>query len=187
MPRQGKRTQVPQGVIIRPLTMYRDQRGSFTEVFRREWEVGTDPVQWNVLRSRAGILRGVHVHLRHTDYILSVQGSAQVGLCDLRPDSATEGLSLVRRLDARRIEAMLIPPGVAHGFYFSEDSLLLHAASHYYDPEDEIVLNWDDPGLDIPWTCRKPHLIPRDEQAPSLEQVLPKLRKHALFQGGQSS
>ena len=76
---------LPDGVALRPLTMSRDSRGSFTELFRDEWETGLSPVQWNAVSSEPGTLRGVHLHTRHDDYLTTLKGRASVGLRDLRP------------------------------------------------------------------------------------------------------
>ena len=57
---------LPAGVALRPLRMHRDERGVLTEIFRESW-AGLAAVQWNAVRSAAGVLRGVHVHVRHAD------------------------------------------------------------------------------------------------------------------------
>jgi dTDP-4-dehydrorhamnose 3,5-epimerase len=59
-------TQLPDGVVCRNLVVHRDDRGWISEIFRQEWPTGVAPVQWNAVRSMAGVLRGVHVHVRHT-------------------------------------------------------------------------------------------------------------------------
>jgi dTDP-4-dehydrorhamnose 3,5-epimerase-like enzyme len=60
--------------------MNRDSRGSFTEVFREEWDTGLASVHWNVVSSEAGTLRGVHLHIRHDDHLTTLKGRACVGL-----------------------------------------------------------------------------------------------------------
>jgi dTDP-4-dehydrorhamnose 3,5-epimerase len=64
--------------------------------------------------SAAAVLRGVHVHRRHVDYLTLVSGTMRIGLCDLRQESPTYRLGTA--LDITPSEAILIPPGVAHGF-----------------------------------------------------------------------
>jgi dTDP-4-dehydrorhamnose 3,5-epimerase len=81
----------PTGVAVTPLDMHRDARGVFTEVFRASWGVGFSPVQWNVVQSAQGVLRGVHVHPVHEDYLVLLLGHATLGLRDLRPGSPTLG------------------------------------------------------------------------------------------------
>jgi dTDP-4-dehydrorhamnose 3,5-epimerase len=166
---------LPAGVRLRPLATHADPRGSFTEVFREEWEVGVEPVQWNVVRSAAGVLRGVHVHPRHGDYFLVVGGRALVGLRDLRRGSPTEGLSALVELRGDALAALTIPPGVAHGFYLPEPSIHLYSVSHYWDPADELGCHWRDPALGIPWPCTEPLLSPRDAEAAPLADLLSEL------------
>lgn len=68
---------LPRGVALRPFTTHHDERGSFTEVFREEWDTGVRPVQWNAVSSEAGVLRGVHVHVRHDDYLILLRGARE--------------------------------------------------------------------------------------------------------------
>jgi dTDP-4-dehydrorhamnose 3,5-epimerase len=145
------------------------------ELFRREWGVGIEPIQWNVLASRAGVLRGVHVHPRHDDYLTLFSGRATIGLCDLRRGSPTERRAAVVEMSGEAPSAITIPHGVAHGFYFPEPSVHIYAVSHYWDLADELACRWDDPGLRIPWSPREPILSPRDATAPSLATLLDQL------------
>ena len=167
---------LPAGVELRPLVSHRDARGSFTEIFRGSWRVGLDPVQWNFVESRAGVLRGVHFHLRHGDYLVILRGRASIGLCDLRPDSPTAGRAALVELRGDALSGLAVPPGVAHGFYFHEPSTHVYAVSHYWDLSDELGCRWDDPALEIPWPQQRAHISPRDEALPSLETLLGQLR-----------
>ncbi|HSM01053.1 MAG TPA: dTDP-4-dehydrorhamnose 3,5-epimerase family protein [Acidimicrobiia bacterium] len=163
------------GVDLRQLVMHPDQRGVFTEVFRREWGVGLDPVQWNVVRSEPGVLRGVHVHLRHADYLLVVEGLATIGLRDLRQGSPTQGRALTLDLDGKTMVALTIPVGVAHGFLFHSPSIHVYAVSHYWDPDDEFGCHWGDPELEIDWPFTPSIVSARDAAAGSLSDLLARL------------
>lgn len=162
---------LPGGVRLLELTSHVDERGVFTELFRSEWPTGIAPVQWNAVRSEPGVLRGVHVHARHDDYLTVPIGRATVGLCDLRPDSPTSGLAVCATLGADAPAALVIPHGVAHGFLFHEPSLHVYAVSHTWDPADELGCRWDDPGLGIPWPSVSPRLSDRDEALPALPDL----------------
>jgi dTDP-4-dehydrorhamnose 3,5-epimerase len=153
---------LPAGVTMRQLEPHADDRGAFTELFRSSWDVGVAPVQWNAVRSEANVLRGVHAHARHWDYLTVPLGGAAVGLHDLRDDSPTAGLAALVELGGDAPAGLTIPPGVAHGFYFHETSLHVYAVSHEWDPQDELGCSWDDPGLGIDWPCRAPLLSARD-------------------------
>jgi dTDP-4-dehydrorhamnose 3,5-epimerase len=166
---------LPDGVVLHELASHRDARGSFTEVFRHEWDVGVAPVQWNAVSSEAGTLRGVHVHIRHDDYLIVLKGRASVGLRDLREGSPTEGSSVLVELAEDLPAALVIPHGVAHGFYFHEPSLHLYAVTHYWNVADELVCHWADPELEIDWPARPTVISERDATAQRLGDLIEQL------------
>ena len=54
------------------------------------------------------------------------------------------------------LTALLIPHGVAHGFYFAEPSLHLYGVTKYWDVGDELACHWADPGWRFPGPpCRR--------------------------------
>ena len=114
-------------------------------VYRREWGTGVDPIQWNAVWSEAGVLRGVQSTSGTADYLTVPSGGPSVGLQDLRRGSPTEGLSATRRAGRERPAALVIPRGVAHGFYFHEPSLHVYAVSEFWNPDDELACHWADP------------------------------------------
>lgn len=144
---------LPEGCQIRKLTTHADARGELTEIFRQEWRLGIDPVQWNFVASRANVLRGVHVHVVHTDYLVCLQGTMILGLVDIRPESPSHGLAATVELTGADLRAAFIPPGVAHGFFFPEVSTLCYSVSHYWNTErDRLPLGRPEarPGLAAP-------------------------------------
>ena len=147
-----------------------DERGSVGELLRRSWVLGVEFVQWNVVQSVAGALRGVHWHERHYDLIAPVAGTALLGLADLRPRSPTRRATELIGLDARRLVAVVVPPGVAHGLYSLEPTTLLYAVSRYWDEEDEFGVAFDDPELGISWPVGRGEVIlsERDRALPLL-------------------
>jgi len=44
-----------------------DERGWVGELLRQTWVPGIEFVQWNIVQSVAGALRGMHWHERHHD------------------------------------------------------------------------------------------------------------------------
>jgi len=159
---------LPIGVKTVSLQPHPDTRGIFTEVFRAHWDLGVLPLQWNVVHSEQNVLRGVHGHWRHGDYVVALQGTITVGLKDLRLSSPTCGLAALIKLESRNPQGLVIPPGVAHGFFFHEPTLYIYAVSHYWDVADELGCRWDDPDLHLPWPCERPLLSPRDAHLPNL-------------------
>src|SRR5215831_6293415 len=59
------------GVYIVPLRAFADDRGYFFESFRKTWVPGVaEMIQGNVSFSKAGVLRGLHYHLKQADFWL---------------------------------------------------------------------------------------------------------------------
>jgi dTDP-4-dehydrorhamnose 3,5-epimerase len=170
---------LPEGASLRRLKAHRDGRGSVAEIFRSDWGPRIDAVQWNAVESRAGTLRGVHVHVRHADWLVVVRGSALAGLKDMRPRSDTSGRAFLVALDGEEPSALLIPPGVAHGFLYLKESLHVYGVSSLWDPEDETGCRWDDPGLGIPWPFPPTILSARDAGAGTYERLLETLSRGA--------
>lgn len=162
------------GVRLFPLSGHPDDRGSFTEVYRREWIAGgAEMVQANLSLSKANVLRGMHFHRRQADYWCVFHGSAFVGLYDLRRGSPTERKKAEIRMNAEEHRhGLYIPKGVAHGFYAETDVELQYLVDQYFTGGDEYGVTWDDPDMGIDWPGRGPILSDRDRSNPSLTEVL---------------
>jgi dTDP-4-dehydrorhamnose 3,5-epimerase len=167
-------TDIP-GVQLRELTTFADDRGAFTETFRQEWlpDGGPAVVQSNLSRSRAGVLRGMHYHRSQSDLWVVLEGTAFIVLCDLRTGSPRRGTAVSDTFDtANGLTALLIPPGVAHGFCAVTDVALQYMVTDYYDGTDEHGFAWDDPDAAIRWPVAQPLLSERDRTNPPLSSAL---------------
>ena len=159
------------GVTINHLTTHPDERGLFTEIFRDEWKLSKRPIQWNVVNSKKGVLRGVHVHIKHHDYLVIIQGKAVIALKDLRPKSKTYMQSTTIEVSGDNLQALVIPPGVAHAFLFLTDAVHVYSVSRYWDTEDELGFNYLDPELGITWPKISIKTSDRDAQLPPLSEL----------------
>lgn len=164
--------ELPEGVLLTRLVRHCDRRGVFLEAFRASWGTDIEPVQWNAVHSCENVLRGVHVHRSHADYLTVLSGNLLLGLRDIRADSPTNGNAAMLEISAVQPLAVTIPPGVAHGFYFPEPSIHLYAVSHYWDPADELGCRFDDDGLGLDWPSKSPLLSVRDAEAPGLALMM---------------
>jgi len=175
---------LPDGVRIEALKTHADDRGELTEIFRHEWDPDLGLVQWNAVESRGGVLRGVHVHPKHDDYLVLLRGRLLLGLRDLRADAPTAGCATLVELAPDAAQVAVIPHGVAHGFYCPEPAFHVYAVSHYWSPADELGCRWDDPQLAIPWPPLAPRLSPRDEALPSFGALLAEMDAAGVEVGG---
>jgi len=160
------------GVLRRVLATHGDERGALTEICRQAWCGDGGPLQFNFVRSRQRTLRGVHLHRVHADYLCLVEGSMLLGLHDARAGSPTQGEARFLQLSGETLQAVRIPVGVAHGFYFPVPALLVYGLSSYWDPADELGCRFDDPALGLAWPDSEPLLSPRDRQAGSYAAML---------------
>lgn len=157
---------LPAGVWWRLLAVDDGCTGDTVDLFDLDAARGIRLVQWNFVTSRAGTLRGVHAHARHSDYLSVLDGEMLVGLHDMRPAAATFRRSALVSMHGATPSAIVIPPGVAHGFFSPGASAHAYAVDHYWDPADELGCRWDDPALDLAWPIDRPLLSPRDREAP---------------------
>ena len=162
--------ELPFGVRLRHAMSFDDARGSLHEVHR----VGDgDPQlrQWNFVTCTSNSVRGVHVHLRHTDHLAVVSGKFLFGLHDIRRDSPTFGCAALLDLDGARTRLLTIPPGVAHGFLCTEDGAQVYGMTHEWDPTDDLACRWDDRSLGFRLPAAAPIVSARDSAAGSLSQM----------------
>lgn len=154
-----------------PLPETGDRIGSITEIYRADRQFGVGPVQWNFVNSLPNTLRGVHVHVEHFDYLCVVRGEMLLALHDMRPDSPTYRLTVHPLLSGNAPCSAVIPPGVAHGFYFAAQASYFYAVSHYWNMADELGCRWNDPALNIAWPTSSPLLSARDANAPTYAEM----------------
>jgi dTDP-4-dehydrorhamnose 3,5-epimerase len=152
--------------------MNADDRGVLAEVYRAEWSPESAAVQWNFIRTEAGVMRGVRVHVAHDDYVVVLHGRLCVGMRDVRRGSPTDDLSAVVELGDEELTLLSIPAGVAHGLYSVEPSLFLIGVSSYHDPDDQKGCHWADPDLGIPWPFSSARVSERDAVAGSVAEML---------------
>ncbi len=163
-----------EGVCIAELQAHGDERGRFTEVYRKEWfpQRSWNALQWSRSESQQGVLRGLHYHHCQADYWHCGMGALRVGLFDLRRSSPTCGQGQVIELDQEILRGVFIPAGVAHGFYAVTDATLFYLVDAYYDGTDEWGVAWDDPDVGLSWSIAGgPILSPRDLANPRLRDI----------------
>lgn len=155
------------GVTVRALDPKGDARGDLVEVHRDEWEAAPRPVQWDVLTSKANVLRGVHVHRLRWDYIIVIDGHGTIGLTDVRRDRESFGRNMMIDVNGEQPSVVAIPPGVAHGIFANTALRHLYGLTTAWDGQDEdLGCRFDDPALGMKWPSASPIVLPRDLDLP---------------------
>ena len=147
------------GVEIEVGTIYPDDRGFFSELFRLGASrltaelAGCPTLQVSVATSYPGIIKAVHYHFQQTDFWAPVAGMFQVLLCDLREGSLTHGHVNTLYVGALRPWRIKIPPGVGHGYKIvgTEVATLVYLTDRFYNPKDEGRLAYNHALLNYDW------------------------------------
>ena len=162
------------GVAIVRFQSFADDRGYFLETYRRSWIPGSrEMVQGNYSFSKAGVLRGMHYHLKQADLWSVPHGLVRAALFDFRTGSPTYGRAQVLEIGEGSSIGVYIPRGVAHGFFAVKDSIMTYLVDEYYDGADELGIRWNDPALGIAWGVTDPIVSARDAKNPALAEIAP--------------
>ena len=174
-------TSLPGLVILEP-SVFPDERGFFTETYRRQWhaDVGIPAeeefIQDNHSRSSRGVVRGMHFHIGAgvAKLVRCARGRIVDVAVDLREGSPTYAQWEAVELSDENMRMFYVPVGFAHGFCaLSDVADVLYKQTAYYDPAVERGIAWDDPEVGVEWPLPAAELIvsARDAAAPRLREV----------------
>ena len=134
------------GIIIKPLKRLHDERGSFTEIMRRDWSdvFSEEILQANMSISYPGMVRAWHKHERgQVDGFLVVKGALKICAYE---DESGELDEIVSTGESPQIVRM--PGHYWHGFGVvgNEPAMLVYFVNRLYDYKepDEVRRPWDD-------------------------------------------
>jgi dTDP-4-dehydrorhamnose 3,5-epimerase len=143
-----------QGVVMKELVTHADERGFFREIVRATDDFSAEGfAQWSHSLMYDGVIKAWHLHRVQTDWWYVANGVLRVGLCDLRPESSTYKKTMDFLMgDLQPSRVLKVPPGVAHGCKVIQGPVnLFYITSHVYNPDDEIRLPYNDPGIEFDW------------------------------------
>ncbi len=139
-----------EGIEIKPLRRFADERGFFSELIRADWDDllrGDEFVQANLSITYPGVVRAWHRHLRgQVDYFVVVRGAAKICAYDDESGELDEIVSTGENLQVVRI-----PGKYWHGFKAlgTEPVWLIYFVTRLYDYDnpDEERRPWTDPTI----------------------------------------
>ena len=167
------------GVWLASWQSYEDERGNFREWFKHSdifTATGLDfsVAQANFSESKNGVVRGIHYSLAdpgQAKWLTCLSGSIKDVIVDLRQGSPTFGEIVEINLSGSSQQAVLISPGLGHGFISLKDkTTVAYLITSPFSPSEEFAINPLDPTLKIDWELPGHRLIlsERDSSAPSL-------------------
>lgn len=157
----GGATAIP-GVLVRPLTVNRDPRGTLTELLHRDWPEVFGPdlpfAQTYASVTAPAVARDEdrwHLHYRQTDRFVCLAGRLVVAVADARPDSSARGrlllIDLEAAADAPAPALVTIPPGTLHAILAAGDgpTMMQNYPTRPYDPADEARVPFVEAGVAV--------------------------------------
>jgi dTDP-4-dehydrorhamnose 3,5-epimerase len=178
------------GAWVAESPVWSDERGFFREWFKSEDVLAATVInfsiqQANISQSQRGVIRGIHYSLApegQAKWVTCVNGGIRDVIVDIRPSSPTFEKSVFVDLNGLDGRAVLIGPGLGHGFAsLADSSTIAYLLSSPYSPTEEFEINPMDPKLGIDWGMDLSELkiSEKDKNAPTLaerlaEEKLPK-------------
>jgi epimerase EvaD len=171
-----------EGAIEFTPRVFPDGRGLFISPFQEEAfvEAHGGPLfrvaQTNHVRSKRGVVRGVHYTLTPpgiAKYVHCARGKALDIVIDIRVGSPTFGQWDTVMMDQQDHRAMYFPVGVGHAFVaLEDDTVMSYMLSGGYVAQHELALSALDPALGLPVdTGVEPILSDRDRVAITLAEA----------------
>ena len=153
---------IPEVKVVR-FGRFKDERGYFTEPYRSS-DLHEDPrtdflhdvkfLQQNESYSTAGVIRGLHFQWtpHMGKFVRTIRGRMVDMVMDIRKGSPTLGhiiaYALPDSLDADYSEWIWVPPGFAHGNYFTVESTIEYFCTAEYSPTTESGISPLAPDID---------------------------------------
>jgi dTDP-4-dehydrorhamnose 3,5-epimerase len=163
------------------LPSFSDPRGGFQKLFHEDafsrFLPGFLPHEAYLTNSAQGVLRGMHFQRPphdHAKVVICLGGAALDVLVDLRAGDGY-GKTASVELTPDGVNCVLIPSGIAHGFYSRSDGTqFLYLVETVHAPDSDAGVMWDSIGFD--WPVANPILSDRDKAHPTLADFVPPQR-----------
>ena len=126
------------GVIIKPIEKFSDNRGWLAEFFRTD-EMTYSLAMGYVSQTQPGITRGPHEHKNQSDYFVFIVGKFRLYLWDNRPGA--KNYRVLETYDVGEDQAcgVIVPPGVVHAYQCISDQpgLTINLPDQLYKGENK--------------------------------------------------
>ena len=164
-----------EGVVRVELEPSTDDRGSFARLHCPEEFAAAGhpfaPAQTSLSRNTAAFtLRGLHYEAaphEEAKLVRVTRGRIFDVAVDLRPGSPTYRQWTGAELSAENGVALLIGPGLAHGFLTLEaDTDVLYQIDRIFEPGHGLGARWNDPAFGIAWPTKPRVISDRDAAYP---------------------
>lgn len=184
-----------EGVVILEPRIFADDRGYFFESFSQKvFDELVRPIRFvqdNESKSKYGVLRGLHFQKgehAQSKLVRVVKGQVWDVAVDIRRGSPTFGKYVSVELSEENKRQFFIPRGFAHGFaVLSQEAIFQYKCDHYYAPESEGAIAWNDPDIGIDWPVAASDILlsEKDKKHPRLADSLELFDYHVDYYAEQ--
>ena len=161
------------GIKIFKATIYKDNRGFFSEVYKKEILKKKELIFHCTSSSKKNVLRGLHLQTKNpqSKFLTILKGSIFDVVVDLRKNSKTFGKYFSVILNKTTYTSIYIPEGFAHGFCgLDKENIVYYGCSNYREKDYENGILWDDKDLNIKWPVKNPILSRKDSKNISFKE-----------------
>ena len=161
------------GIKIFKATIYKDSRGFFSEVYKKEILKKKELIFHCTSSSKKNVLRGLHLQTKNpqSKFLTILKGSIFDVVVDLRKNSKTFGKYFSVILNKTTYTSIYIPEGFAHGFCgLDKENIVYYGCSNYREKDYENGILWDDKDLNIKWPVKNPILSRKDSKNISFKE-----------------
>jgi len=175
-----QKTNIEDVLILKP-EIFSDNRGFFTEVYKKDLfeklELPHEFVQFNHSGSVKNVLRGLHFQWEPPmgKLMRVTKGNAYLVAVDIRKDSPTLAEWYGQELSEDNRFQIWAPAGFARGFcVLSDFAEIQYLCTGVYNSECESGFYWNDPDIGIDWPVKNPIISEKDKNAQTLSEWLSK-------------
>lgn len=124
-----------EGVALKPLKVFPDERGRLMEILRRDDEIFLEFGQVYLTTGYPGVVKAWHYHKLQTDNFCVIKGMMKIALYDTRENSPTFDIVNEFYLGEHNPMLLRIPNFVYHGFKtISEtEAILINIPTNTYN------------------------------------------------------
>ena len=164
------------GVKLFNLKLYKDDRGSFSEIFQSKLdnpEFKIKYIQENESISNYGVFRGMHLQKgsnSQSKLIRVIKGKIIDVICDLRKSSPSFKKIIFIELNPNQL--LFLPRGLAHGFLsLEEGSILNYKCDNFYNQRSESGFNLFKSSVEIDFPLEIENIVisDKDNSLPGLD------------------
>ena len=162
------------GAMLITYNSFQDLRGEIYSTYDASLEakLGSQFLHDKFVQNRANCLRGMHGDYKTSKIVTCLSGKITQVILDVRKGSDTYGGSYSLDITPDCLSSLLIPAGVANGFYSPLKSLYHYKLSYvgnYADADSQFSYYWQSKNIRHHWGAINPTVSSRDAAAESFK------------------